>query len=79
MDGSKLLTTPEVANLLRRSVRSIHELTRDPRGGIPHRKFGRPCVYIESEIMAWLDGAELEVVHPRGGGRVVRVKRDGMR
>lgn len=68
-----LLTTEEAAQLLRRSVRSIHELTRTC--AIPHRRFGRRALFIESELRAWLDGAELETVIPRGGGRVVRVKR----
>jgi len=70
--GRSLLVTTEVAALLRCSVRSVHELTR--RAAIPHRKMPntRRCLFVESDLLAWLDGAELEVVQLPHGGRVVR-------
>lgn len=68
------LTSSEAAKLLRASTRTVHELTR--RGAIPHRRFGRRCLFLEAELRAWLDGAELETVPLRGGGRVVRVVPD---
>jgi excisionase family DNA binding protein len=65
------LTAAEAAKLTRRSVRSIHELTRS--GRIPHRRPAGTlrCLFVEDELDAWMDGAELEVVDA-GGSRVVR-------
>ena len=70
--GCSLLVTTEVAALLRCPVRSVHELTR--RAAIPHRKMAntRRCLFVESDLLEWLDGAELEVVQLPLGGRVVR-------
>ena len=66
------LTTEEAADLLRVSVRTIHSLTASHR--IPHRRFGRRCLFVPQELEAFLDGAELETVRFRGGGRCVRPK-----
>jgi len=70
--ASRFLIVQEVAELLRRSQRSIHELTRT--GAIPHRRLAgqRRCLFVEEEIQAWMDGAQLEVVELPGGGRCVR-------
>ena len=68
----KYLTTEQTAELLHRSTRSIHELTRT--AAIPHRRFGRRCLFMPEEIQAWLDGAPLEVTSLPSGGRVVRPK-----
>jgi excisionase family DNA binding protein len=70
MTATSFLTTEETAKLLRSSIRTVHELTRTR--AIPHRRFGRRCLFVESELRAWLDGAELEVVDLAGGGRCVR-------
>jgi hypothetical protein len=51
---------------------TLYEATRT--GSIPHRKLPgrRELLFIEQELDAFDDGAELEVVHRRDGGRVVR-------
>jgi excisionase family DNA binding protein len=71
---SPFLTTKDVAGLLGCSVRTVHERTR--LGEIPHRKAPgcRRCHFIESELRAWLDGAEVETITLPRGGRVVRPK-----
>ncbi len=71
---TRYLVAEEVAQLLRRSVRAVHELTRT--GTIPHRRLAgqRRCLFIPDELEAWLDGAELEHVDLADGGRVVRPK-----
>lgn len=68
------LTVEEVAELLRCSTRTVHELTR--KGAIPHRRIGgtRRCLFQRDEVAAWLDGAELEVSKLPNGGRRVRPK-----
>lgn len=69
---SPFLTTIDVAQRLCCSTRSVHELTRSLR--IPHRKLPgtRRCLFLEAELRAWEDGADLEVIHRSDGGRVVR-------
>ena len=69
---SPYLTAADVADRLRCSTRSVHELTR--RRAIPHRVLpgSRRCLFREADLAAWEDGAELEVVEPRHGGRIVR-------
>lgn len=70
----KYLLVEGVAETLGCSVRSVHELTRTAR--IPHRRPAgmRRCLFLETEISAWIDGAELETITTRDGGRVVRPK-----
>jgi excisionase family DNA binding protein len=67
---SAFLTASDVAERLRCSLRTIHELTR--REEIPHRKIGRRCLFRVDELVAWENGAPLETVHLDRGGRVVR-------
>ena len=57
---SGYLLAEGVAELLGCSVRSIHERAR--LGEIPHRRIGgtRRLLFVEEEISAWVDGAELE-------------------
>jgi len=66
------LLSEEVAQRLRCSLRTVHELTRLHR--IPHRRLpgSRRCLFREEELQAWEDGADLEVADPPNGGRVVR-------
>lgn len=66
------LVVADVAERLRCSQRTIHELTRT--GQIPHfkRPGGRRCLFRPEELEAWEDGAELEVVELPLGGRIVR-------
>jgi excisionase family DNA binding protein len=69
---SPYLTTDEVAARLHCSRRSIHELTRT--GAIPHRRppGARRCLFLEAELVAWLDGAALVARDLPRGGRVVK-------
>jgi excisionase family DNA binding protein len=70
--NSPFLTTAEVADQLRCSLRTVHELTRT--NSIPHRKMPgtRRCLYIQVELDEWVDGAPLDVEELPRGGRVVR-------
>lgn len=72
MNEATFLTVEETAQLLRRSRRAVAELTG--RRAIPHRKMSgtRRVLYPRAELLAWLDGAALEVVEERGS-RIVRV------
>jgi excisionase family DNA binding protein len=66
------LLVEEVAERLRCSVRTIHELTRT--NAIPHRRLPgtRRCLFRLDELEAWEDGTPLEVTDlPRGGRLVV--------
>jgi excisionase family DNA binding protein len=69
---SPFLLAVEVAERLRCSLRTIHELSR--LGEIPHRKLpgSRRLLFLEAELIRWEGGARLEVVDLPRGGRVVR-------
>jgi excisionase family DNA binding protein len=64
----------DVAERMRCSTRSVHELTRLRE--IPHRKLpgSRRCLFLEEELEAWEAGAQLEVIELPRGGRVVKPK-----
>lgn len=66
------LTVEQVAALLHVSKRTVHELTRTC--AIPHRRIGgtRRCLFVRTEIDAWLDGVTLETRDAPNGGRIVR-------
>ncbi len=68
-----MLVVDEVAARLRCSRRAIHELTRTR--SIPHRKLAgsRRILFLEDELARWIDGADLEIIELRDGGRIVRV------
>jgi excisionase family DNA binding protein len=68
------LTTSEAAELLRCSVRTLHGMTAT--GRCPHRKLPgqRKCLFLESELRAFVDGAPLTVEELPHGGRIVRPK-----
>jgi excisionase family DNA binding protein len=72
------LTVEQAAALVNCSPRTIHELARQG-ARIPHRRIGgtRRLLFLEAELHAWVDGAELEHVATANGGRVVRVKEAG--
>ena len=72
MSASPYLLVEDVAERLRCSTRSVHELTRLRE--IPHRRLprSRRCLFLVEELEAWEAGAALEVVELPGGGRVVR-------
>jgi excisionase family DNA binding protein len=58
------------------SVRTVHELART--GGIPHRRppGTRRLLFRADEILAWLDGATLEITTLPRNGRIVRPQGD---
>lgn len=70
--SARYLTVEQVAELLGKSIRSVHELTRT--GKIPHRVLphGRRCLFEPEWLQAWADGADLERVDLHGNGRIVR-------
>ena len=58
MDDKYLLTTKELAALLRTSTAHIYNITsKDPTGdALPqHIKFGRKKLWIKSEVLMWLN------------------------
>jgi excisionase family DNA binding protein len=69
---SPYLLVREVAERLRCSERTVHELTR--RGEIPHRRLSgsRRCLFLDAELERWENGADLEVIEFARGGRIVR-------
>ena len=68
---SPYLLVEDVAQRLRCSTRTIHELTRT--SAIPHRRLpgSRRCLFRLDELQAWEDGSPLEVRDLPRGGRVV--------
>lgn len=68
---SPYLLVEDVAERLRCSTRTIHELTRT--NSIPHRRLPgtRRCLFRPEELEAWENGSPLEVTTLPGGGRVV--------
>lgn len=69
---SPYLLVEDVAERLRCSARTIHELTRTK--AIPHRRLprGRRCLFLLDELEAWEAGAPLEVIEMPRGGRLVQ-------
>jgi excisionase family DNA binding protein len=69
---ARYLTVEEVAERLRCSTRSIHELTR--RREIPHRRFPgtRRCLFDLEDLQEWESGCGLEAIELGRGGRIVR-------
>ena len=73
MSSSPFLRVSEVAARYGFSSWTIHEKAR--LGLIPHRKLAggsSPLLFIDAELTAYENGAELEVTETPGGGRVVR-------
>jgi excisionase family DNA binding protein len=62
----------DVAAMLGCSARTVQGLAA--AGRIPHRRVGgtRRLLFLEQELAAWIDGAELETVETPNGGRSVR-------
>lgn len=69
---SPFLTAGEVAERLRCSLRTVHELAR--RNEIPLRRLPgcRRLLFVADHLAQWEDGAPLEIVQLGRGGRVVR-------
>jgi excisionase family DNA binding protein len=67
----RYLVVEEVAQRLRCSTRTIHELTRT--NAIPHRRLAgsRRCLFRVDELEAWENGSSLDVRDLPRGGRVV--------
>lgn len=66
-------TVESIAEVVKLSRRSVHELTRT--NAIPHRKLPgqRRILFVREEVERWIiDGCPLEVIELEGGGRVVR-------
>lgn len=70
----RFLVVEEAAELLRESPRTVQ--ARAAKGAIPHRRVGgtRRLLFVEAELVAYLNGCELEVLETPNGGRVVRPK-----
>ena len=68
------IVAEDVAERLRCSLRSVHELAR--LGRIPHRRLPgtRRLLFRPEELEAWELGAELELRELPRGGRVVTPK-----
>jgi excisionase family DNA binding protein len=68
---SPYLLVEDVAERLRCSTRTVHELTRT--SAIPHRRLPgtRRCLFRAAELEAWENGAPLDVVELPRGGRLV--------
>jgi len=73
--GSPYLLVEDVAERLRCSTRTVHELTRT--SAIPHRRLpgSRRCLFRLEELEAWENGTPLEVTALPGNGRVVSPRR----
>jgi excisionase family DNA binding protein len=67
----RFLLAEEVAQRLRCSLRTVHELTRT--GRIPHVKLdgSRRCLFRDDELKRWEDGAPLETRRLGASGRIV--------
>lgn len=70
--ASPYIDVGDVARRLHLSTRSVYELART--NAIPHRHLPgmRRLLFRVDELDQWEAGAELEVINPPGGGRVVR-------
>jgi excisionase family DNA binding protein len=75
VSGSPYLLVEDVAERLRCSTRTVHELTRT--NAIPHRRLpgARRCLFRPDELEAWENGTPLEVTPLPRNGRVVSPRR----
>jgi hypothetical protein len=64
----------DVAELVGANLRMLQ--ARAAAGGAPHRRIPgtRRLLFLEDELHAWIDGAELETIRTPNGSRVVRPK-----
>lgn len=75
MQQSKMfLTVDEAADVLRLSVRAIHERTRPGNRSIPMRKMAgtRKLLFVADELRDFMDGADLETIEKADGTVIVR-------
>jgi predicted DNA-binding transcriptional regulator AlpA len=70
--GRRYIDVAAVAERYGWSVWTVYERARHSQ--IPHRKHAgsNKLCFLETDLDLWDDGAELELVKARGGGRVVR-------
>ena len=75
VSSTPYLLVEDVAERLRCSTRTVHELTRTK--SIPHRRLpgSRRCLFRSDELEAWERGSPLEVTELPRGGRVVIPRR----
>jgi excisionase family DNA binding protein len=74
---SRYLLVEDAAAMLGVSKDVIYRMASE--GRCPHRRIGgtRRLLFLEDELHAWVDGAELETVKTPNGGRVVRPVENG--
>jgi hypothetical protein len=72
VEGTQYLVIKEAADLLRMSVRAVHERTRTK--SIPMRKMAatRKLLFVRDELIAFMDGAELLVTEKADGSIIVK-------
>jgi excisionase family DNA binding protein len=72
MSENGFLLTDDVAELLGLARSTVQE--QMARGLVPNRRLPgtRRCVVPRADFDAWINGAELEVIHLARGGRIVR-------
>ena len=72
MEGTQYLVIKEAADLLRMSVRAVHERTRTK--SIPMRKMAatRKLLFVRAELIDFMNGAELETIEKVDGSVIVR-------
>ena len=66
------LRTEEAAEFLSLSVDTL--LRKASAGTVPHRRIAgvRRLLWLEAELVDWINGAELETITAANGGRVTR-------
>jgi hypothetical protein len=74
VSASPFLLVADVAERYAVSTRWVLERTR--LRAIPHRRLpgSRRCLFLADDLLAWENGAELQVVELADGGRLVRPK-----
>jgi excisionase family DNA binding protein len=72
VSAPQYLTVDEAAELLRMSVRAVHERTRTR--SIPMRKLAatRKILFVRDELFAFMDGADLETLEKADGSIIVK-------
>ena len=69
---TRFLLVDDAAAMIGVSKDVIYRMTA--QGRCPHRRIGgtRRLLFLEDELRAWIDGAELETVETPNRGRIVR-------
>lgn len=71
------LVASEAAEILRCSPRAVNDHAR--AGRLPHRKLPgtRRLLFVEEELLEYINGAQVETIELEDGGRIVRPKLNG--